>query len=144
MCRTLRKCTLCYVCLAKNQFSLHIHAFWSIFGVHLKKPWTLGYLKKAQRRLWSDCVDAQSDLSLRRAHISEATFSRGVNQYLFNTTVSHNNCNIHICRNLGLNGPQYAKMCLQAYADSEGPDQPKHPRHLIRNFIVRKQNHWTL
>ena len=28
-----------------------------------------------QRRLWSDCADAQADLSLRWAHMSEDTFS---------------------------------------------------------------------
>ena len=28
-----------------------------------------------QRRLWSDCADAQADLSLRLEHISEGTFS---------------------------------------------------------------------
>ena len=39
-------------------------------------------------------------------------------------------------------GPPSAKTCLRAYADSEGPDQPAHPRSLIRAFAVRKQNHW--
>ena len=43
-----------------------------------------------------------------------------------------------------LSGPCYAKTCLWAYADSEGPDQPAHPRSLIRTFAVRQQNHWTL
>ena len=28
-----------------------------------------------QRKLWSDCADAQADLSLRWEHISEGTFS---------------------------------------------------------------------
>ena len=37
-----------------------------------------------------------------------------------------------------------AKMCILAYADSEGPDQPAHPRSLIRAFPVRLQNHWLL
>ena len=40
--------------------------------------------------------------------------------------------------------PRYAKTCLQAYVDSEGPDQPAHPRSLIRAFTVRYQHHWTL
>ena len=31
-------------------------------------------------------------------------------------------------------------MCLWAYADSEGPDQPTHPRSLIRVLIVQLQN----
>ena len=33
--------------------------------------------------------------------------------------------------------PGHAKTCLRAYADSEGPDKPAHPRSLIRAFIVR-------
>ena len=33
--------------------------------------------------------------------------------------------------------PWQAKMCLQLYAvDSEGPDQPAHPRSLVRAFAV--------
>ena len=31
-----------------------------------------------------------------------------------------------------LNGPLHAKAYLRAYADREGPDQPAHPRSLIR------------
>ena len=41
-------------------------------------------------------------------------------------------------------GPHHAKMCLWAYADSEGPDQPAHLRRLIRAFAVHRQNHWLL
>ena len=40
------------------------------------------------------------------------------------------------------NWASHAKTCLLAYAGSEGPDQPAHPRSLIRAFAVRKQNHW--
>ena len=35
------------------------------------------------------------------------------------------------------NGSRHAKTCLRAYEDSEGPDQPAHPRSLIRVFAVR-------
>ena len=34
----------------------------------MKKAWVLSYPLSAQRRLWSDCADAQADLSLRDAH----------------------------------------------------------------------------
>ena len=34
----------------------------------MKKAWVLSYPLSAQRRLWSDWVDAQADLSLRWAH----------------------------------------------------------------------------
>ena len=37
-----------------------------------------------------------------------------------------------------------AKICLRAYVDSNGPDQPEHPRSLIGAFAVLKQNHWIL
>ena len=40
-----------------------------VFGVHLKKGWILSYPRRAQRRLWSDWVDAQADLSLLGAQI---------------------------------------------------------------------------
>ena len=39
-----------------------------IFAVRMKKPWVLSYPFGAQRRLWSDWADAQTDLSLRWAH----------------------------------------------------------------------------
>ena len=38
------------------------------FAVRMKKAWVLSYPLSAQRRLWSDWVDAQADLSLRWAH----------------------------------------------------------------------------
>ena len=34
-------------------------------------------------------------------------------------------------------GPDHVKTCLRAYTDSEGPDQPAHPRSLIKGFTVR-------
>ena len=39
-----------------------------VYAVRMKKPWVLSYPLSAQRRLWSDWVDAQADLSLRWAH----------------------------------------------------------------------------
>ena len=35
------------------------------FAVCMKKAWILSYPLSAQRWLWSDCADAQADLSLR-------------------------------------------------------------------------------
>ena len=51
--------------LAKTQISLGIHPVWS---VRMKKAWVLSYPLSAQRRLWSDWADAQTDASLRWAH----------------------------------------------------------------------------
>ena len=34
-------------------------------------------------------------------------------------------------------GPGHAKMCLMAYANNKGADQPAHPRSLISTFDVR-------
>ena len=39
-----------------------------VFGVRMNKAWVLSYTLSTQRRLWSDCADAQADLSLRWAH----------------------------------------------------------------------------
>ena len=38
-----------------------------VFLVRMRKAWVLSYPLSAQRRLWSDCADAQADLSLRWA-----------------------------------------------------------------------------
>ena len=53
---------------AKTPISLDIHPVWSVFAVRMKKPWVLSYPMNAQRRFWSDWVDAQADLSLCWAH----------------------------------------------------------------------------
>ena len=39
-----------------------------VFTVRMKKATVLSYPLSAQRGLWSDCADAQADLSLRWAH----------------------------------------------------------------------------
>ena len=46
----------------------HLPSLIRVFAVRMKKHWVLSYLKSAQRRLWSDWVDAQADLSLRYPH----------------------------------------------------------------------------
>ena len=38
------------------------------FAVRMQKAWVLSYPLRAQRRPWSDWVDAQADLSLRWVH----------------------------------------------------------------------------
>ena len=58
-----------------TQISLHICAVWSVFIIRMKKLYILGCPKCAQRRFGSDCANAQSDPNLRRAHISEGSFS---------------------------------------------------------------------
>ena len=40
-----------------------------VFAVSMKKAWALSYPLTAQRRLWSDCVDAQADQNLRWMHM---------------------------------------------------------------------------
>ena len=40
-----------------------------VFAVRMKKDWVLSYLLSSQRKLCSDWVDTQADLSLRRAHM---------------------------------------------------------------------------
>ena len=53
---------------AKTQISLGICPVWSVFAVHMKKPWILSYPLSTLRRLWSDWADVQADLSSCRAH----------------------------------------------------------------------------
>ena len=46
----------------------HLPSLIRVFAVRMKKAWVLSYSLSTQRRLWSDWVDAQADLSLRWAH----------------------------------------------------------------------------
>ena len=54
---------------AKTQISLRIPAVWSVFAVYLKTLWILGYPQSDLRIVWSDCAEAQADLSLRWVHM---------------------------------------------------------------------------
>ena len=51
----------------KTWISLGICQVKSVFPARMKKAWVLSYPLSAQRRLWSDWVDALADLSLRWA-----------------------------------------------------------------------------
>ena len=66
----MTKPTKWHVHPANTQISLGIHPVWSVFIIHMTKAWVLSYPLSAQRKLWSDWVDAQADLSLRweRSH----------------------------------------------------------------------------
>ena len=66
MSRLMTKPTKWHVCPAKTQISLGICP--GVFAVRMKKAWVLSYPLSAQRRLWSDWVDAQADPSLCWAH----------------------------------------------------------------------------
>ena len=46
-----------------------------VYIVHMKKLCTLGYPKCTQWRFWSDCTNAQADLNLHWAHMTEGTLS---------------------------------------------------------------------
>ena len=46
----------------QRQISLGIHPVWSVFAVRMKNPWVLSYPLSAQRRLWSDWMDASLSL----------------------------------------------------------------------------------
>ena len=50
---------------AKTDQPGHLPNLIRVFAVRMKKAWVLSYPLSAQRRLWSDWVDAQADLSLR-------------------------------------------------------------------------------
>ena len=59
----------------KTQISLWIQAGWSVFAVRLKTLWILGYPQSAVRIFWSDCVDADADLIIRRVRIMQEMLS---------------------------------------------------------------------
>ena len=60
----MTKPTKWHVRPAKTPISLGIRPVWSVIAVRMKKSWVLSYPLSTQRRLWSDWVDAQADLSL--------------------------------------------------------------------------------
>ena len=51
-----------------------------VFAVRMKQPRVLSYQFSAQRRLWSDWMDAQADLNLRWEHMSFCWFGRATAQ----------------------------------------------------------------
>ena len=82
--RLMRKPTKWHLRPAKTRISLGICPVWSVFAVRMKRAWVLSYPLSAQRRLWSDWVDAQADLSLCWAHSHFADFvMRRLIPYLF-------------------------------------------------------------
>ena len=60
---------------AKTQISLGICPVWSVFAVRMKKLWMLSY-HKAHSKDWSDCPDAEADLSLCWAYMTFCWFCR--------------------------------------------------------------------
>ena len=54
-----------------------------VFAVRMKKLWILSYKVSAQRRLWSECADVQTDLSLHWAHRSFCWFSHGAALFIY-------------------------------------------------------------
>ena len=52
----------------------HLPSLIRAFAVRMKKARVLSYPLSAQRRLWSDWVDAQADLSLRWEHMPLSWF----------------------------------------------------------------------
>ena len=52
-----------------------------VFAVRMKKAWVLSYTMSAQRRLRSDWVDTQYDLSLRWAHMPFCWFCHDTTQW---------------------------------------------------------------
>ena len=66
--------TCWHVRIVKIQIGLHICTIWSVLVFLLKKRWTLGYHYSVHWRLWSNCADAQTDLSLQWMHVN-CTFS---------------------------------------------------------------------
>ena len=135
--------------------------------------WVLSYPMSAQRRFWSDWVDAQADLSLRwtDSHFVGFVMLRLIScwqDFNLNFTKTHNSaCTnlpekkwaIHIFDILACtaevleptksvteswtNGLHQANLVLIAYASSEGSGEPAHPRSLARTFAARSYKQWV-
>ena len=68
----------------------------SVLAVRMKKPWVLSYLLSAQRRVWSDWADAQTDMCLGWAHMSFCVFCHAAAHLsmckYFSFSFDHSNC----------------------------------------------------
>ena len=53
----------------------HGNSYCWVFVVCMKKLCILGYPKCTQRRFWSDCINAQADINLHWAQMSDGMFS---------------------------------------------------------------------
>ena len=107
---------------------------------------------RGQRRLRSDCANAQADLSPRWAHMSEGTFSHVVPHEIFisDSVVVKRTfiffkypCIKHSGNELILTRIQVKytyKIYLLTGASVEDSDQPTHPCGLIRVFVMRSLN----
>ena len=103
----------------------HLPSLIRVFAVRMKKPQVLSYPLSAQRRLWSDWVDAQADLSLRwvYSHFVGFVMSRLISIE-------------------SLTKPPHDKTNKMTFAPSEDSDQPGHPSILIRFFAVCSMGSW--
>ena len=63
-----------------------------VFAIRMKKASVLSYPLSAQRRLWSDWTDAQTDLSLRWAHSHFVGFFMSRFKYFWEGNSRINNC----------------------------------------------------
>ena len=61
---------------AKTQISLCIRPVWSVFAVRSMGSWGPDVSSCGQRRLWSDWMDAQADLSFRWVHMQFCWYTR--------------------------------------------------------------------
>ena len=58
-----------------------------VFVVCMMKRSILGYLKCAQWRFWSDCANAQADLNLHWARMTDVTFSDVAALFILSSTL---------------------------------------------------------
>ena len=68
------KSTKYHVRPAKTDQPGHLTSLIRVFAVRIKKAWVLSYPLSVQRRFWTDWADAQTDLSLRWAHMTFCWF----------------------------------------------------------------------
>ena len=72
-----REQTYLLACVLKTDLNPPVHpcSLFRVFADRMKKLCVIDHYKCAQWRFWSDCANAQADLNLRWAHMSEGMFT---------------------------------------------------------------------
>ena len=114
---------------AKSQISLGIRPRRSrVFAVHWLGSWGPKVSSCAQRKDWSDWMDALADLGVRRAHRPYCWFCHAL---------------AHLCLVLHVWAVTWQNQQIEC-APSTDSDQPGHLPSLIRVFAVGMKKPWVL
>ena len=66
---------------SEDSKSVYASTVWPVFVFCLKKYLTIGLTQSTHQKLWSDCTDAQADLSLQLAHLYQLAYLLDMGSY---------------------------------------------------------------